>query len=90
MTYLLFMDDNVIYPSKSCPAIPDGPVHMPLEGVPAVPEAEGNPLVFEGGGDGGLLHILWVDRDLMITFPKVNVRKKKLCNRLPWRRNPAC
>jgi hypothetical protein len=57
-------------------------VHVPLEGW-----LYEHPLLLEqedGDGDGILLQVLWVDRDLMVPFPQV-----KPCSRPPWRQNPA-
>jgi hypothetical protein len=62
-------DDDVVNPGKGYLAIPDGPVHVVLEGRPCISQAKGHPLVLKkakGGGDGGLLHVLWVDRDLIV------------------------
>jgi hypothetical protein len=69
-------DDEVIDQGKSCLAVPDGPVHVALERRPCISQAKGPPLVLEqaeGGDDGGLLHILWVDRVLMVPLSKVNI-----------------
>jgi hypothetical protein len=51
---------------------------MPLERRTGVPEAKGHPLVLEeakGGGDSGLLHVRWVDRNLVVAHPQVSVGK---------------
>ncbi len=51
----------------------------------ATNHSEGNPLVLkeaEGGGVGGLLHVLWVDRDLMIPFRQVNLGEDHAAGRL--------
>ncbi len=70
----------IIRAGKGCAEVSDGPVHMPLEGWPLVSEATRHPLVFkhaEGGCDG-FLHILWVNRDLMMPFLHVNLQPAAL------------
>jgi hypothetical protein len=69
-------DDDVINPCKGCLAVQDDPVHVVLEGWPCISQAKGHPLVLEqakGGGEGGLLHVLWVDRDLVVPLSKVDL-----------------
>jgi hypothetical protein len=68
----------VVHPGKRCLKVPDGPVHVLLKRWPCISQAKGHLLVpeqAEGGGDGGLLHVLWVDRDLMVPLPQVNLEK---------------
>jgi hypothetical protein len=74
MAYELLMvstaDDYVVHPGKSCVAVSDGPLHVPLdsEGWPRISKAKRHPLVLEqaeGGGEMAVysasLSILWVD-----------------------------
>ncbi len=52
--------DYIIHPGKGGLAVADGPVYVPLEGRPRIPQTKRHPLVLEqaeGGGDGGLLHV---------------------------------
>jgi hypothetical protein len=79
-------DDNVIYPSKSSLTVPDGPVHVLLEGRLGVPEAEGHPVVLKEAERDGLLHVCWVDWNLLAALPLANI-EKKLCNTPPSAQN---
>ncbi len=66
--------DYIIHPGKGGLAVADGPVYVPLEGRPRIPQTKRHPLVLEqaeGGGDGGLLHICRVYRDLVVPLPQV-------------------
>ncbi len=55
--------------AKAASQSPDGRVHVPPEGRPQVSESNRHPLILEevkGGGDGGLLYVPLVNRDLMM------------------------
>jgi hypothetical protein len=78
--------DYVIYPSKGTFTAPDGPVHMPLVRRSSIPQPKGHPLILEEakkGGDGCLLHFCWVDQNLVVALPQINLGKKKMCNLSP-------
>jgi hypothetical protein len=62
---------DVILVGKSTVQVLDDCVHVPLDGVACISEAERHPLEFEqatGGGNRCFRHILQVHRDLMVAF----------------------
>jgi hypothetical protein len=70
--------------------VPEGPVHG--KGAPAFLNPKGILMSLKrlkGGADGCLLHIRWVDRNLAVALPQVNLGKK-LCNPRPSLENQAC
>ncbi len=72
------VDQHVIHKSQGSLLLRDGAVHVALKRGPSIPQAKGQPLVLKKpkwSSDGHLGHIYWVDRDLVITFPEVNLRE---------------
>ncbi len=69
-------DDDVIHPGKSGLAVSNSSIHVPLEGWTRVPQTKRHPLLLEqaeGGGDGGLLYICRIHRDLVLPLPQVDL-----------------
>jgi hypothetical protein len=78
-------DDDVIHPGKSCLEVSNSFIHVPLEGWPRIPQTKRHPLKLkqdEGGGDGGLLHICWIHRDLVVPLPQVDLGEDGAARRL--------
>jgi hypothetical protein len=54
---------------------------MPLVRRSSIPQPEGHPLILEEakkGGDGCLLHFCWVDQNLVVALPQINLVKKNV------------
>ena len=78
-------DDDIIHPGKGGLAVSNSSVHVPLEGWPRIPQTKRHPLILEqaeGGGDGCLLHVRRIHRDLVVPLPQVDLGEDGAARRL--------
>jgi len=52
--------DDVVNPGKSCMAIPDGPVHVLLEGWPCISEAKKEHPLYSNRPKGVVMAVFWM------------------------------
>jgi hypothetical protein len=59
---------------------------VPLEGWARIPQTKRHSLILEqakGSGDGCLLHVLWIDWDLVVPLPQVDLGENSAAIQLP-------